>query len=36
MEYFHARFPQLLLHVYRFVVTTECADEPLFAPYFAV
>jgi len=36
MEYFQTRFPQLLLHVYRFVTTTECVDEPLFAPYFAV
>lgn len=36
MQYFHERYPQLLAHVYRFVITTSCVDEPLFAPYFEV
>eukprot|EP00038_Savillea_parva_P014206 m.10268 g.10268 ORF g.10268 m.10268 type:complete len:1073 (-) comp2732_c0_seq1:177-3395(-) len=34
MTYFHTRYPQLMLHVYRFITTTDCANEPLFAPYF--
>lgn len=35
MEYFHKRFPHLLLHVHRLIRDSECATEPLFAAYFS-
>jgi serine/threonine protein kinase len=36
MEYFHCRFPHLLLHIHRLIGGNEAAKEPLFQTYFTV
>jgi serine/threonine-protein kinase/endoribonuclease IRE1 len=33
MEYFRRRFPNLLLHVFQFVLTSRCAGQPVFQKY---